>query len=98
MLVFTIKINNEDYPIALVQAFKRPVSVPRQIRQKDKDLHFLCLQQLKESQMEFVWAQSIVHDTVIVPANDLENHSIIFNVLDADMYLQVRDILDLLAE
>ena len=98
VLVFTIKINNEDYPIALVQAFERPVSVPRQIRQKDKDLHFLCLQQLKESQMEFVWAQSIVCGAVIVPENDLENHSIVFNVLNADMYLWVRDILDLLAE
>ena len=56
------------------------------------------LQQLKESQMEFVWAQSIVCGAVIVLENDLENHSIIFDVLDADMYLQVRDILDLLAE
>ena len=98
MLVFTIKINNKDYPIALVRAFERSVSVPRQIQQKDKDLHFLHLQQLKESQMEYVWAQSIVRGTVIVPANDLENHSIVFDVLDADMYLWVRDILDSLAE
>lgn len=99
-LVFTIKINDKDYPIALVRAFERPISssVPRQIRKKDKDLHFLRLQQLKESQMEFVWAQSIVRGAVMVPANDLENHSIVFDVLDADMYLRVRDILDSLAE
>ena len=95
VLDFTIKINDDDYPIALVRAFQveRPVSVPRQIRQKDKDLHFLCLQQLKESQMDFVWAQSIVRGAVIVLANDLENHSIVFDVLDANMYLLVRDIL-----
>jgi hypothetical protein len=97
-LVFTIKINDRDYPIALIRAFERPVSVPRQIQQKDKDLHFLRLQQVKESQMEFVWAQSIVRGAVIVLANDLENHWIVFDVLDADMYLRVRDILDSLAE
>jgi hypothetical protein len=48
--------------------------------------------------MEFVWAQTIVRGAVIVPANDLENHSIVFDVLDADIYLRVRDILDSLAE
>ena len=43
--------------------------------------------------MEFIWARSIIRGAVIVPAYDNENHSIVFDIVDADMVLRVIDIL-----
>lgn len=93
ILIFTIKLDEKNYPIALVQAYEKPWSVPTTLHKKDKDLGFLCLQQHKENQMEFVWVQSIIQGAVIVPAYDDRNHSIVFDILDADMVLRVMDIL-----
>jgi hypothetical protein len=93
VLVFTIALDRKNYPIALIQAYERPQSVSATLRKKDKDLGFLRLQQRKETQMEFVWAQSIIRGAVIVPAFDDMNHSIVFDILDADMAFRVMDIL-----
>ena len=93
VLVFMITVDGKDYPIALVQAYEQPRSVSASLRKKDKDLGFLCLQQRKENQMEFVWAQSIIRGAVIVPAYDDKNHSIVFDILDADMTLRAMDLL-----
>lgn len=93
VLIFIIKLDEKNYPIALVQAYEKPWSVPTTLRKKDKDLGFLRLQQRKETQMEFVWVQSIIWGAVIVPAYDDRNHSIVFDILDADMVLRVMDIL-----
>ena len=89
-----ITVDGKDYSIALVQAYEQPRSVSASLRKKDKDLGFLRLQQLKEHQMEFVWAQSVIRGAVVVPAYDDKNHSIVFDILDADMTLRVMDILD----
>ena len=96
VLVFTITVNGKDYPIALVQVYEQPQSVSASLRKKDKDLGFLRLQQRKEHQMEFVWVQSIIRGAVIVPAYDDRNHSIVFDILDADsdMTLRVMDLLE----
>ena len=67
--------------------------VSASLHKKDKDLGFLRLQQCNENQMEFVWAQSIIQGAVIVPAYDDKNHSIVFDILDADMTLCVMDLL-----
>lgn len=91
-LVFMITVDGKDYSIALVQVFEQPQSVSASLRKKDKDLGFLRLQQRKE--MEFVWAQSIIRGAVILPANDNRNHSIVFDILDADMTLRVMDLLE----
>jgi len=88
-----VTVDRNNYSIALVQAYEKPHSVPARLHKKDKNLGFLHLQQCKESQMEFVWAQSIIRGAVIVPAYDDKNHSIVFDILDADMVLRVMDIL-----
>jgi hypothetical protein len=94
VLVFVITVDGKDYSIALVQVYEQPRSVSASLRKKDKDLGFLRLQQRKEHQMEFVWAQSIIRGAVIVPAYDDKNHSIVFDILDADMTLRVMDHLE----
>ena len=94
VLVFVITVDGKDYPIALVQVYEQPQSVSASLRRKDKDLGFLRLQQRKEHQMEFVWAQSIIRGALIVPAYDDRNHSIVFDILDADMTLRVMDYLE----
>ena len=43
--------------------------------------------------MRFVWVQSIIQGAVIAPAYDDRDHSIAFDILDADMVLCVMDIL-----
>jgi hypothetical protein len=93
VLVFVISVDGKDYPIALVQVYERPQPVSASLHKKDKDLGFLRLQQRKEHEMEFVWAQSIIRGAVIVPAYDDRNHSIVFDILDADMTLRVMDLL-----
>lgn len=93
VFVFTITLDRKSYPIALVQAYEQPRSVSATLYKKDKDLGFLCFQQCKENQMEFVWAQSIIWGAVIVPDFDNKNHSIVFDILDADMAFHVMDIL-----
>jgi len=93
VFVFTITLDGKNYPIALIQAYERPHSISATLHKKDKDLGFLRLQQRKENQVEFVWAQSIIRGAVVVPAYDDKNHSIVFDILDADMALRVMDIL-----
>jgi hypothetical protein len=94
VLVFVVVVDGKDYSIALVRAYEQLRLVSARLRKKDEDLGFLRLQQLKEHRMEFVWAQSIVRGAVIVPAYDDKNHSIVFDILDADMTLRVMDILE----
>ena len=94
VLVFVITVDGKDYSVALVQAFEQPQSVSESLCKKDQDLGFLRLQKRKEHQMEFVWTQSIIRGAVILPAYDNRNHSIVFDVLDADMTLRVMDILE----
>jgi hypothetical protein len=84
-----ITVDGKDYPIALVQVYEQPRSVSASLRKKDRDLGFLRLQQSKE---EFVWAQSIIRGAVIVPSYDDRNHSIVFDILDADMTFRVMDL------
>ena len=93
VFIFVIKLDGKNYPIALIQAYEKPRSVPATLRKKDKDLGFLRLQQCKENHMEFFWVQSIIRGVVVVPAYDDRNHSIVFDILDADMVLRVLDIL-----
>lgn len=89
--MFTVAVGDTVIPLALVQAFDYKHS--RGSRgQKDKDLQFIRLQQRPAGKVEFIFARSIIRGAVLVPAYDDEKDSIVFDVLDTDMYLRAKEI------
>lgn len=94
-LIFTIMLSGNEYAVALVQAFDWPAVVPPNLQRKDQDLGFYRLQQRKELQIEFVWAESIIHGAVIVPAYDKPDHSLVFDIVDADLAFRVKEMKNL---
>ena len=75
--------------MALVRAYdKKPGPKSR----KDKDLQFFCLRQWPETQAEFIFARSIIRGVVIFPAYDNEQEFLVFDILDPDMFLRVKEI------
>lgn len=64
VLVFTIMVAGKIYPIVLVQLFVHKTAKGA-LGQKDKDLEFLRLRQLKDKKTEFVFVRSIVCGAVV---------------------------------
>ena len=85
---FTIISNNNIIPIILVQAFNA-YNNPK-FRKKDRDLRLIQLRQQPINKAEFFFARSIVCGAVIFPAYDDNKDSIVFDVVDADMFLRTR--------
>lgn len=95
VFVFTLAISGIDYPIALVQPFAR-CKPAQNLLKKDQDLRFLRVRQVKEEKTEFIFARSIIRGAVLIPAGDegLTGSSyIVYDVLDSDMMLRVKSIL-----
>lgn len=88
-LVFAIIIEGKLLPIALVHLFDQQNSP--QHAKKDKELCFLRLR--RQSKTCFIWAWSIIRGVPIFPTFDDERDSIVFDVIDADMFLHVSEIL-----
>jgi hypothetical protein len=87
--LFAIFIDGQPLAIALVHFFDRQIST-RHAR-KDKDMCFLRLRQ--QDKTCFIWARSIIRGVPIFPAFDDEKDFIVFDVVDADMFLRVSEML-----
>jgi len=85
---FTIISNDDIIPIVLVQAFNA-YNNPK-FRKKDRDLGLVRLRQRPINKAEFFFARSIVRGAVIFPAYDDTKDSIVFDILDTDMFLRTR--------
>jgi len=85
---FTVVVNEEAIPVILVQAFDA-YSNPK-FKKKDRDLGLVRLRQRPVEKVEFFFARSIVRGAVVFPAYDDEKDSILFDILDTDMFLRSR--------
>ena len=92
LFVFTMKISDIIYPIALILPFTREKSKGANL-QKDKDHGFLRLRKLKETKIEFIFARSIIRGALLVPARDVDDNYLVFHVSDTDIAARVREIL-----
>ncbi|KAF8148377.1 hypothetical protein BJ912DRAFT_1125700, partial [Pholiota molesta] len=92
VFTFTLKIAKQQYPIALIQPFERVKSTGAQLK-KDSDLRFLRLRKVKDTKTEFIFVRSIIRGLVIVPAFDKAEEYVVFDVLDSDMMLRVKEML-----
>lgn len=88
---FTVHSNDDTIiPIVLVQAFDKHDS--SLFRKKDGDLELIRLRQRSVQQAELFFARSIIRGAVIFPAYDEEKDSILFDILDTDMFLRSKEI------
>ena len=92
VLVFTLKILNVTYPVALIHPFARETSRGSRL-QKDKDLNFLRLRKLKDAKTEFIFVRSIIRGAVLVPDEAVTDNYLVFHDLDGDMFVRVREML-----
>jgi len=94
-VVFTISISGKTLPIALIQAFDVVQGSTASLKQKDKDLQLIRIKQKHKNTTEFILARSIIWGAVIFPSFDTKDHSVVFNLLDTDMFIRCSDILSM---
>ena len=84
----TVVSNEETIPVILVQAFDNYRNL--KFKKKDRDLGLIRLRQRPVEKVEFFFARSIVRGAVVFPAYDDDKDSILFDILDTDMFLRSR--------
>lgn len=92
-LKFAFTVPSKDdtiIPVVLVQAFDNHDN--SMLRTKDRDLELIRLRQRSVKNTEFFFARSIVRGAVIFPAYDEEKDSVLFDILDTDMFLRSKEI------
>ncbi len=93
VFIFTISIRGTTYPIALIRPFRRETGTAA-MKRKDCDLRFLRIRIQPPTSTEFIWARSIIRGTLVFPAFDKESDTIVFDLVDPDMYVRIQEILD----
>ena len=91
-LKFAFTVISDDgtiIPIVLVQAFDKHNN--SMFRKKDMDLELIRLRQRTVQSAEFFFARSIIRGAVIFPAYDEEKDSVLFDILDTDMFLRSKE-------
>lgn len=94
IFVFTIRIAQTDYPLALVEPYDFQQPEGQALQNKDADMQFLRLRTTGAS--EFISVNSIIRGAVLVPAYDIDTDYMVFDLLDSDMVLRIRKLLQLL--
>jgi hypothetical protein len=87
---FTVLVNEEPVPVILVQAFDRWQDPGYQ--KKDKDLGLIRLRQRPAKGSELFFARSIIRGAVIFPAYDEDEDSMVFDIVDTDMFLRCKEL------
>ena len=88
--VFTFVSDDDIIPIILVQAFDEHDNST--FRKKDRDLELIRLRQRSVQNAEFFFARSIIRGAVIFPAYDEKKDSVLFDILDTDIFLRSKEI------
>ena len=86
---FTVISNGITIPIVLVQAFDKHDN--SMFRKKDGDLELVRLRQRSVQHAEIFFARSIIRGAVIFPAYDEEKDSVLFDILDTDIFLRRKE-------
>ena len=83
-------IGDTKYPWAFIQPYDSPI---RELTDKEKALELLRVRAQPRGSAEFVDARSIIRGVLLVPTFEKEGDYFVFDVLDADLFLRVRELL-----
>ncbi|KAJ3563803.1 hypothetical protein NP233_g8701 [Leucocoprinus birnbaumii] len=83
--IFTLSTHLEEIPLCLVAPLARAAP-----SEKDRLLEFVRLQQEGDWKTVVIPARSIVRGVLVFPAFDVRKNYIVFDIVDADMFLRIR--------
>jgi hypothetical protein len=88
IFIFTTKIDDTEYPWAFIQPYDAPIGV---LTDKKKKLELLRVRAQPRGSAEFVDARSIIRGVPLVPTFERDGDYFVFDVLDADLFMRVRE-------
>lgn len=86
ILIFTITLDDTEYPLAYIQPFDRSTG---SIRNKDKDLGFYRIGAQPRNKAEFISIHSIIRGAYIVPDFEKDSEFLVVDTIDGDMFLRL---------
>lgn len=95
--IFSCTVDNQAYPLALVQPFSSVFRDQGCRQQKDIDLGLFRFRENKRKDSEFISIHAIIRGVVMVPDSitpcglPLNQDYFLFDLLDADIFLRSRN-------
>ncbi|KAJ7707650.1 hypothetical protein B0H17DRAFT_1033442 [Mycena rosella] len=86
--VFACKIGDKSFPFALVQALDVGIG---QRSAKDKALHFYRVRERHRQKCEFISVDSIVRGALLAEDPDKKGDYLVVDIVDADMFLRLKE-------
>lgn len=87
--MFTTTTNNRIEPWALIQPYDAPVGQPTT---REKDLQLFRIRAKARASSCFISAKLIIRGVLIVPTFLKNDNYYVFDVLDGDLFMRVRDL------
>ena len=88
IIIFTTKIEDNEYPWALIQSYDPPTG---RLTDKEKKLELFRVCGQPRGSAEFVDARSIIRGVLLVPTFEQDDDFFVFDVLDADLFMRMRE-------
>ena len=89
IFIFTTEIEDMKYPWAFIQPYDSPIGG---LKDKEKDLELFRVRARPRGSAEFVDAHSIIRGALLVPTFEKEGDYFVFDVLDADFFLRMKEL------
>jgi hypothetical protein len=89
IFVFVTKIDDTKHPWAFIQPYDSPI---RGLTDKEKDLELYRVRAQSRGSAEFVDARSIIRGVLLVPTFEKEDDYFVFDVLDTDIFLRMKEL------
>ena len=89
IFIFTTKIDDTRHPWAFIQPYDLPIG---RLTDKEKELELFRVRAQPRGSAEFVDARSIIRGVLLVPTFEKEDDYFIFDVLDADLFLRMKEL------
>jgi hypothetical protein len=89
IFIFITKNDDTNYPWAFVQPYDSPI---RGLTGKEKDLELYRVRAQPRRSAEFVDARSIIRGVLLFPTFEKEGDYFVFDVLDADIFLRMKEL------
>jgi hypothetical protein len=87
MLLFTCRVANQTYPLALIQPYDMPIGIRTR---KDKDLRFWRIRAKPRSSSIFISCRSIIRGAMVVPDFGESGDYLVVDGVDTDMFLRMN--------
>ena len=78
-----------EHPWAFIQPYDSPIG---RLTDKEKELELLRVRAQPRGSAEFVDARSIIRGVLLVPTFEKDDDYFVFDVLDADLFLHVKEL------